>query len=57
MNSGAYHLQKHAGQYDIIGFEGERKIYVLKKISPTLPDEFRVDVYGWGPFKRLSLRR
>lgn len=56
-NKDAYHLEKHAGEYLEIDTGSGVPVFLLRRLAPTMPDEFRVDVYGWGPFKQLVLRR
>lgn len=55
-NPESYHFKRHASEYASVDVDGV-EVYVMKKLLKTLPESFRVDVYGWGPFKRLAIRR
>ena len=57
VDSDSYHLERHASEYAVANSDGFRDVLVLKRLERTLPPSLEIDVYGWGPFKQLVLRR
>lgn len=57
VDADSYHLERHASEYVHADSDGFRDVLVLKRLARTLPPSMEVDVYGWGPFKQLVLRR
>ncbi|MHA1791926.1 MAG: hypothetical protein ACTSVI_04725 [Promethearchaeota archaeon] len=53
----SYQLNRFAKEYESFPIVDEIKVHVLKTLIKSLPKELTIDVYGWGPFKQLVLKR